>query len=308
MRELLTPECRLSHADSCTIIRNALSMLDETNPGFEIGARMKITSRGILSLGFLASDTVKTAFSLAAAYPEQSGHLLNVDMDHTPEKTSVTVSPTRGNEDITPYLSEIMFASTIRIVRIASEKKISPILVEFIHGPPQKERHRYEIFFDCKVKFFSNSNSLHLSPEFMSTALASGCPSTYQLALDLLEKQQGAGSKPKSIEYAAARIIRQHLKTPLNTHEVAKMLHMSERSLRRKLVDAGTRFQNLLDECRANHVLERIGSSHISLTELANQTGFSDMRSFRRAFKRWTGKSPTEYRQASLQPDPKAGT
>lgn len=302
MQEFLAPEFRLSNFDSCTIIRNALAILGEENPGFELGTRMKLTIRGILSLGLLASDSVKSAIALANAFPELSGHLLNVDFKNGPDKTSVTLISLRGNEDISPFLAEIMFTEMVRIARFASETRLSPDLVEFIHGPPSKNRHRYDAFFDCKVKFHSDSNTIHLSPEFMNARFTSGCRSTYQLVTGLLEKQKGSAPKSESIKYAATRIIRQNLTKPLHTREVARMLHMSERSLRRKLLDAGIGFQSLLDECRANHALERIGSSHISLAELASQTGFSDMRSFRRAFKRWTGKSPAEYRQSALQP------
>jgi AraC-like DNA-binding protein len=83
---------------------------------------------------------------------------------------------------------------------------------------------------------------------------------------------------------------------------VAHALNLSERSLRRKLEQEGLSFRGLLDEARKVRALELMAGDGNLLTDIALQTGFSDVRAFSRAFKRWTGRPPSSLRAAVRQP------
>jgi AraC-like DNA-binding protein len=79
---------------------------------------------------------------------------------------------------------------------------------------------------------------------------------------------------------------------------VAKALAMSRRTMTRKLEAEGTTFTALLDELRRNLALRYAASTDLLLTEVALLLGFSNAAAFNRAFKRWTGMAPIEYRRA----------
>ena len=78
---------------------------------------------------------------------------------------------------------------------------------------------------------------------------------------------------------------------------VAKMLHLSPRQLNRKLSEEDTNFRTLLVECRRELAEQYINDSSLSLTEISYLLGFSEASSFSRAYRRWTGKSPTQARE-----------
>ena len=78
----------------------------------------------------------------------------------------------------------------------------------------------------------------------------------------------------------------------------AERLNMSGRNLHRKLAEEGTSFKELQDEIRQDLALRYLGMSGMSLNEIAFNLGFIDQSSFNRAFKRWTGGSPGQYRRA----------
>jgi AraC-like DNA-binding protein len=75
---------------------------------------------------------------------------------------------------------------------------------------------------------------------------------------------------------------------------------MSLRTLQRRLQDEGTRFRVLLDQTRAELAENRLGDPMVGLSEVSYLCGFSEQASFSRAFKRWTGESPSTYRQKLL--------
>ena len=80
-------------------------------------------------------------------------------------------------------------------------------------------------------------------------------------------------------------------------NEVADMLHMHERTLRRKLESEGTSFNGIVDDVRASLALEYLRTTKMTTDDIAALIGFSDAANFRRAFKRWTGKAPSDFRR-----------
>lgn len=81
--------------------------------------------------------------------------------------------------------------------------------------------------------------------------------------------------------------------------QVSRHLGMSVSTLRRQLLDEGTSFQRLKDDCRQAAAMQYLATSELTYTEIAGLLGFDEASAFFRAFRRWTGMTPTEYR-ASL--------
>jgi AraC-like DNA-binding protein len=78
---------------------------------------------------------------------------------------------------------------------------------------------------------------------------------------------------------------------------VSANLHMSERSLQRRLADEGVSFDALLDELRRELALRYLADEKVAIAEIAYLLGYSEPSAFHRAFKRWTGTTPAEARQ-----------
>ena len=84
----------------------------------------------------------------------------------------------------------------------------------------------------------------------------------------------------------------------LTKQSVADKMHMSARNLQLKLAARDTTFQDTLDSTRQNLATGYMAQSHLAITEIAYLLGFSDASNFTRAFRRWFGISPREYRLA----------
>jgi AraC-like DNA-binding protein len=89
----------------------------------------------------------------------------------------------------------------------------------------------------------------------------------------------------------------------LTEEEAAGAQNMSLRTFQRRLEDEGTRFRALLDQTRTERAEGLLGDPACSLSEVGYHCGFSEQASFSRAFKRWTGKTPSDYRKTLLAPD-----
>ena len=80
--------------------------------------------------------------------------------------------------------------------------------------------------------------------------------------------------------------------------QIASQLHMTARTLRRKLTAEGYSFQHLKNELRRDQAINLLGDSTHTISQIALQVGFSEPAAFTRAFKKWTGISPRRYRQS----------
>ena len=78
---------------------------------------------------------------------------------------------------------------------------------------------------------------------------------------------------------------------------MADRLHVSARTLHRRLVEAGTSYQDILDDVRRRLAQEFLRDTALSVEEVAERTGFSDASNFRKAFRKWTGEQPAEFRR-----------
>lgn len=95
-------------------------------------------------------------------------------------------------------------------------------------------------------------------------------------------------------------VLEQLAQGDVRIEQVASRLGMSTRTLHRRLKDVGLEYQGLLDTIRQRLATELLGNT-LSIKEVCYRLGFSEPSAFRRAFKRWTGQSPSAYRSARRQ-------
>lgn len=104
-----------------------------------------------------------------------------------------------------------------------------------------------------------------------------------------------------SIVAKTREYLEQNMTQPVTIQDLAQALHTSVRTLNRRYAEEGTHFQLVKDGLRRDIAIHRLTNSNTSVAVLAFDLGFSDATGFCRAFKHWTGSSPTDYRKGSRQ-------
>lgn len=104
-----------------------------------------------------------------------------------------------------------------------------------------------------------------------------------------------------SIAARTREYLEQHLARPVAIEELAQALHISVRTLNRRFAEEGTHFQAVKDGLRRDIAVHRLTNSNTGVAALAFDLGFADATGFCRAFKHWTGSSPSAYRKGSRQ-------
>lgn len=113
----------------------------------------------------------------------------------------------------------------------------------------------------------------------------------------LLTEQLARLSRNDVVSRCKAEFLEQLSSGEPAAEDIAQRLYMSSRTLQRKLAEAGTSYQKLVDDARRDLALRYIDDPANSITDITFLLGFSGHSTFSRAFKRWTGATPTAYRQ-----------
>lgn len=196
--------------------------------------------------------------------------------------------------------NECALAAVVSMLRQAAGAHVRPDAVSFRHPrPPTVAPH--QAFFGCDVAFDAAHDAIHLSAAVIAQQprLADAGLSAYLLArLDELRARAADRSLVAQVRGAVADALPDG--QPSKTW-VARRLGMSERTLHRRLADEGASFQAIATQVRREAAEALLVTTDHPLADVAFLTGFADQSAFTRAFKRWTGLTPTAYRVAGAR-------
>ncbi len=200
-----------------------------------------------------------------------------------------------AEEEEPAVLIDLCFAWVVEIARRGAEGSIRAKRVEFIR--PEAHRDMYENHFGCEVKFGARKNLLVFHAADLDVPFATHNAEVLAMVAPQLEVELA--------QQRAARSFREQVKATLKKalagqrpelRAVARELGVSTRTLQRRLTDEAVTFQQLVGEARRELARHYLQHSSLELNETAYLLGYEDANSFFRAFQRWEGTSPGEWR------------
>jgi len=295
--QLNDPTLRVSYRQAHSVIRRALQATGEPGLGLAVGRVETLGSFGLLGLAMMTSATFGDAMQVGIAHHRVSGSLLDVSFEEvTPREVALAVWPRFNDAPLLPFLCEELFASSLAIARELAGQSFNPLRLELTYPRPA-HANDYADFFRCELVFGARHNRIVIDAQWLEHPLPTHNPLTAQQALALCTQQHDLDGPRQEIVASVERLLRSQLRNQPRLPEVARMLNMSERSLRRRLAEGGRVFREIHDRVRAERALELLHGGTLSVAEIGMEIGFSDPREFRRAFKRWTGMPPRSARQ-----------
>jgi AraC-like DNA-binding protein len=297
--DLETPGFMVSHAEAATVLRRALAAINNPDLALELGMRGNITNLGVLALGLLASATLGEAMRVILRYPASAGLLVDLSEEVSGHEHGLKASARVEHQDIEPFVVDGVFTGLVRLCRQATGAAYSPLAVELTRSRPPDPRP-YEAYFRSPVHFGAPRNRLVSDARWMDFVLPTANVMSARYAEVLLQRE-ATQTAESAVGLAVARAVRQTLTHAPGSAEVASSLFLSERTMRRRLQASGQSFRKMQDEERKSCALALVTGGRVPLGQIALDTGFKDLSSFRRAFKRWTGRTPAEVRAQAGQ-------
>jgi AraC-like DNA-binding protein len=189
-------------------------------------------------------------------------------------------------------------------VRAATGVAFHPLAVEFAVAAPQDTRE-HERVFGCPVRFGQEANRLWVSR--VDWERTNRNANTELLRILELRASGLAAEMPEldSVCDAVRSVACLNLdQGPPTIEQLAKQLSLSPRTLQRRLAAEGASFSELVDQARETTSRRLLHEHSLSLAEIAHLVGFSEQSAFTRAFKKWTGTTPAQFRRSAVAPSP----
>jgi AraC-like DNA-binding protein len=250
-----------------------------------------------LGYAMLASNTLRTAFERMDRYHRILSDERPITLDETEEGLTLTLVFSHEKRDI-PARNDAALAIIMSMCRLNYLEDLAPVSVTLTHPKPSCSARFYE-YFRSPVVFEAPANSLTLPIEAVDKTLPGSNPQLAELNDQVMIEYLAQLGQDHITEKVKAVIIDQLPSGNVSDESVARELYMSSRKLQRQLRSDDTTFTTLLNEIRQDLAQRYLREQDISLTEIAFLLGFSESSAFSRAFKRWMGVTPSEYRKAA---------
>ncbi len=285
---------RVSFAQTSRVILRAERMLGQDDLGLRLGADFSLVSWGLCFVGVMACTSPQQALDFAFDFQPSTGRFLRLHKQTVQGQFIATAEPEFDADDgVTRFLVNHTFASVARLCRFVVAPWYGPRRVELRDAAPANTRF-HESAFGCPVSFGCRTNRVVF--DLIDHPIATADPSVAAMCRHALELQQTGAGAPSELEAAIVRALRVDLRSPPTMAAIAASINLSERTLRRRLLESGLSYAALLDHERMRRALDLLHGSELTLGLVAEASGFADARSLRRAIKRWTGHTPTHFR------------
>lgn len=263
--------------------------------GLKLGVEARRERFHPMGIAALSSENFVAAVKHMARFkkltaPEEMPHALD------DEEFSVSFRWLLSVEAEPQVMLDYCFAWMQTIAQHGTGRKVTPLRVEYVAQRPQMramERH-----FGCEVRCGSGRNAI----VFRAADATAPFVTRNAELLDMLAPQFEEQMKQHKVEDSFVELVRRAIQDRLTGHRpsidtIAQALHMSSRTLQRRLQDAGYSFQRVMDEARHQMARYYLSNSVLELNEAAYLLGFEDPNSFGRAFRGWEGMPPSDWRE-----------
>ncbi len=195
-----------------------------------------------------------------------------------------------------PYIEYILAIFVIRL-RIITQVNLNPAEIHVTHGETQFATE-YERLFGARVRFRQTVNRLVFPRHLMELRNPFADPELCEL-LELYAQRRlmRLSGGRHTWEQVREALVYNLLSGKITLTELAAQLAMSPRSLQREIAGNGMNFRALLDQTRQERALALLQDEDLSIGEIGARLCYSDLSAFSRAFQRWTGRSPQQYRK-----------
>ncbi|KPB73984.1 AraC family transcriptional regulator [Pseudomonas cannabina] len=294
-RQLDDPDAQFPAATTALLWELAVQTSLDPTLGLRVSRFVSPTTFHALGYTLVASGSLREVFERIVRYHSVADDSLELDFRAAGERYEFRFSAPKSCPSPIHELLDAFAAIYLRTCRNRLGRGYAPLAVHLQRPAPDNPQPWHDLFRSA-LNFSAKENMLEFGADDFDGHLHDG-------PIQLTEHNTNGDPLPSLIW---EQRVRSAIETLLPDGEptaqsIAEALHLSERSLERHLADEGCCYDLLLNQCRQNLALLHMSEPQTSLSEVAYLLGFGDTDSLSRAFKRWTGLTPEQYRNGLVR-------
>jgi len=279
------------------VLLGLLALSGDAQFGLRLGTRTNLLSQGIYGLALMSCATLGDALKLLIRYSRSI--LPQVSMALNPRDNGAELIITAGAypQAIERFFCEVTFAGVLNHGAMLLNQGLTGIGIGVeLDYRPTTNLHLYEQVLGSQVTFDAPRRALFCDSECLAQPISTANPLAGDFFLRECDRLFTSDTGQGLLSDRVQQLLLQSSSNFPTAAGVAEQLHMSERTLQRRLAAEGARYQPLLDEVRYRLAREYLLGTELPVVAVAELLGFSDAANFRRSFKRWSQLTPAQLR------------
>jgi AraC-like DNA-binding protein len=266
--------------------------------GLHMGEFAEAGSWSILGYMMMNCKTLGEAFEKSGRYSRLIGNLIEARAEFKFNKIKAIFFTPPHAPKMSRHCFEATFSSSVRMMRTLTGVDLSPREVTFIYPEPASTSE-YERIFRCPVRFGQKNNSITMDLRVVNTPILMANPGLLEYfekyARDFLADMDRRDEHTRAV----TKIILSNLDDEgLSINKVAREMAVSVRTLQKRLEEEGVVFSDLYRDIR-QRLAQKYLRENYTVEQITYLLGFSEPSVFRKAFKKWSGVTPREYRESA---------
>jgi len=288
------PMHRLPVATMTKLYRACVDVTNNPYFGLQVARNIHVSNLHALGYALAASATLMDFCRRLARYMRLVSQVTRISVEEEGDQVRMRFEHL---VDVCGETEDCFFAFLVLTMRQLYKPGFNPLRVEFRRPMPLEGAGPYETLFRAPVSFGNQDGALIFDTVSVQKALPGSCPELALVNDKITISYLAKLDKNDVVTGVIQKIIEFLPDGDCSRDKVAAALCVSPTTLQAKLAQRGSNFQQLLDDTRKDMACNYLRQGGRSVTEVTFLLGFGDTSNFTRAFKRWTGVSPTEFRQ-----------
>ncbi len=300
-KDIDDPTRMVSVSQECKVFSNVRHCTDDETWGLELGklSHGHLTKQGIYGYTILSSPTLRDCIKFTLYGNKLTNTIYFYQLTVGMQTAELHLHPKYNFHECAQLRFDYEIASVHQTMRALLGRKLKLTSVSMMSNN-RAILSEYQSFLGCPVKFGAPTNKIEFPASLLDIPLFNGDGETFELCSERCRRNVEIICGAKSATSVQIReLIEETRDFSMNMDTAAEALHVSGRTLRRRLQGEGNTFQGIVAHVRMNMAVDYLANSDYLVEEIAFKLGYSDQSTFTHAFKRWTGASPTDYRSRS---------
>ncbi|MDA8483674.1 MULTISPECIES: AraC family transcriptional regulator [Pseudomonas] len=287
------PAGRFPHTAQTQFWKAAADECGEEHVGLYLAGHLPAFHGLLLEYLFLSSGTFGEGLRHALRYVRLLSDTLSAHLDVEDDRAVLSLGRHAGSNR---HFPEMLAGAVIRLFHALTEGQFKPHEVQLMHaeGAPAE---RYQSVYGCPAKLGADRYALIFDAEVLNKPSRHAAPDLLRMHESLARRQLAEVERLDLVRQVRELIGELLVNGGATLEQVAARLNMPARRLRERLAMAGVRFNDLVTDYRCRLAKELLLKTDERIEVIVERTGFSEPSTFYRAFKRWVGDTPVEFRR-----------
>ncbi|PTQ90740.1 helix-turn-helix transcriptional regulator [Agitococcus lubricus] len=288
---------RVSSQDYEKLVTAVIALVGNNGLGLEVGARQPLTAHGSLGYALMSAATIADAMYILQRFWHVRGRGVNLRYIDDPHCVVFSIY---CQYPMPPEVEKVLLEAVLSGIYYGLKFLLAGenLDAELHFAMPEPDYLTQVSHLALPTLCYEQAvTQLRVPKAVLHYPIKTANPEALTLAIAQCERELALlPTMQQDMVMIVKNLLQHHTQGYLTPEQIAERLHLSERSLRRHLQHQGTSYQQLVEAARQRDAQQLLRQTQADIQQIAQRLGYNNPANFTRAFKQWTGQTPTEFR------------